>query len=253
MNLDKIQNDFIKESKKLVEDIKDDWWPTIITKKRILFHKINTKIIRKLRGRKFYKICLFITFILMLLCLFLYFIIPDEDPYKKIDNICGNAFAGFLTGFIVMFLGNIKKREVEFCDSEYNFYKDIIDEVIACQAKFTPLCNTKTYNFKDIYTALNDTNNLLAKLISYLNRYEFKAEWKEKYFDNDYFPSLIEELQNKILKKSDKPILTQKEFDILYSDTINKAESFLNTLKFALFNESYNLSCEKNSLENGVL
>lgn len=226
MNLDKIQDDFIKESKELVKNIK--------TK---LIHSVEKrKLCRKLQGKLYYYFCLLITFITMIVCFFLYFKIENQQW----SNLFGNAFAGCLTGFIIAILGNIKNREITFYDKTLKKYIKLLNKCNKLNSDISIFLSNMKPDNKDIFIIYTSILSFLMEI----NEIELSYE--------DLIDTNIKNIINKMKNDIDNKFLENNNNEE-YIKTIKIISQNLSDIQIILYCKISLLNVNKEQLKNKIL
>lgn len=195
-------------------------------------------IIGKIRGKTFYYITLSFLFICMLICLLLYFIINDQ----KINNIFGNAFAGFLTGLILEILSNIKKIELEFYGYKIETYEELYKKLDNVYNMVVDYKINSSDNLEKIHSIYENTINFFEEF-KYLES-DWYSELDKEFNINNFVKKLSQSL-TEIEKNSSTYILDKKEFANLVNVLFEIQIKFLYKLR--------KLSLDKVKFEDSIL
>lgn len=182
--------------------------------------------------RKSYYFWRFITFLGMVFCFYEYFHLEND----KWSNLFGNAFAGCLTGFIVLILGNIKNRGIEKCDDiigRYERLKDLTEQEIEMVSLFLKMDEFNALDVAELYKKIDTFLFVASIIIDIHKKYDVKFIMSEiKY--NDYDFTVLED------RKS-------------YLEKIEKTKEILCEIKELIKVEMLRLEAEKNILEKEIL
>lgn len=171
---------------------------------------------------KQYKRVIIILIFLMIIILGLFMAIGESSVIEKVSSILGNAFAGLITGLIILIIGNYKNIQLSNYEKKIKQYDELILKGRTVNNKIYEINNKEIIDLIELYLLCMEIYNFISTSKEYLANNVLVNNGKEINLVEKCkeILELLENIKNDIEHREDEVFLSKQEYNGSYRKEI---------------------------------